>query len=218
MTTTVMLPSAIEGALRALLTDLRTQFGTYVTDVEKDITLSGTADLIELSEAPQVVLHGFRLPRSRFITPGSWYINEDRVAGTVDEVHYPRFYNLEFSVTAATPETWASLRMIEDLTTYFMGVLRVAYGAGAQAFTSDFGKEVVSEFVETTSPGLARLKVYLGKARISDIPVFDGYIEQRKLVTKFVAETVDGEGPDDSDPATIAGDLIDTITVNAEDA
>jgi hypothetical protein len=190
----------IEAVKDALLTDLRTRYGALVNDPTLDIGLIVPTTFNKQTRAPQIILTDFITVPYAWQSNGTILIEEDREEGTVQEVNEPIHRNIEFAVTAVAKTSRAAERMAEVLMVYFGGekrLLEFSVGDGEDAFTFKFLKEIAAEFRDATQPNDGALFFHEGRARIVDVPIYDGQRLERYLAKTVTVDIEDMTGTDE---------------------
>ena len=213
---------SIDAVKRALLNDLRARLGDHFSgpnqDPVQDITLIAPEVFDVKARAPQIVLTDFTKIPSLWSSQCFKVVNEDRAGGTYDEIRDPRYYDLEFTVTAIARQHTAAERMAEDLAIYFdqyPPALDVLIEVAGAQYTFTFPKRIVSGFREATDPDDSGLRFQECRAAVMGVPVFDGQVTGRRMVKSVDVEIVDGE-IDEDDPTARNGDLLATQEVSID--
>lgn len=182
-----------------------------VIDEDKVVTLPGP--IVQLSEAPQVVLMNFvSLPLGR---PMNDIISDiNIVTETYKKHHAPRPHDLEFTVICASRTHWGMMRLQEAVVAWAEArtSLSVEHTVGGDSFIHQYQKRMSRGFKDRTAPALANLYVSDAQARVMDIPVYDNFEYTGKLIKEVIGEFVDGFFDEES-PATMSGDLLEEVTV-----
>jgi hypothetical protein len=193
-----MTAGMIETVKDALLADLRALYGDLVTDPTLDITLIVPPTFNRETRAPQIILTDFILVPCWPQGAGVIDVDRDETAGTVDEINAPIHRHIEFAVTAVARSSRAAERMSEAMTVYFGSYprcLEFTVGEGDAAYAFKFPKELAAEFRDATQPNDGGLFFYEGRARIVNVPIYDGVRTKRRLATgtEIAVRDIDSE-------------------------
>lgn len=207
---------AIEGALNSLKDDIAARMSSVSSMTKDDVRFVDAGAILELSEAPQVILTDFRLSRTMHAMGD--VLKDDGNRDTFTKTHIPALYDVEFTIIAVAKEHWAAWRMVETLTEYFSerAYLAVQYGSGDEAFTVNLGKSITVGFVDRTTKNDGGLKTWEATARICDLPISDGYRATGKVIKTFNDEIIEGPGQDAEHPEDVNGVVMAEFATEAE--
>jgi len=165
---------------------------TFIRWVQAEI-LAGAVlvppdEAVEVERVPSLLLHGPTLVENRDRRTMARQVVRDTDTLTYEERPYPRFYHLDFDVTATT----ATQPELVDLAAKV-----VAFFAFHRELEVPPDGETLNLTEVTPMGGLARvnltnLKQSSGQYRIEDVPVYGDEVEEGKLI---LTRIFDYEGP-----------------------
>ena len=155
---------------------------TFVRLVKAEITANAVLvppdDVVEIPRVPSLLLHGPMLVENKPRRTMAKEIAKNADALTYEERPYPRFYHLDFDITATTAKETELVDLVAKIVTFFAFHREIE-------IPPDGEKLSLTEL--TPMGGLARvnltnLKQSSGKYRIEDCPVYAETVETGGLI------------------------------------
>jgi len=141
-------------------------------------------DVFEVTDVPSVVLQGPALSEDSDRRTPAMLARRNETDLTFEQCRHPRLYHLDFDVIVTTGKEAELLALMEKVARFYQ--LHPVFTVGEQ------GPLNITELVPLGGlkrVNLSNLRQASGRCRVEDCPVYDGRIEQGKLVQLMKIET-----------------------------
>lgn len=154
------------------------------SEIHPSAVLVCADDIFEVTDVPSIVLQGPTLSEDGDRRTTAMLTKRSESGLTFEQCRHPRLYHLDFDIIATTGKEADLLDLTEKLARFYQ--LHPALAVG------EHGSLSITELVSLGGlkrVNLSNLRQASGRCRVEDCPIYDGRIEQGKLVQQMKIET-----------------------------